>query len=53
MYVRDIVGLVPDHHNKVSLMNFLVSQVSESYTIIILSSIKCAITLGLKMISIP
>ena len=54
MYVRDIVGLVPDHHNKVSLTNFLVSQVYESYTIVILSSIKCAITLGLKKtISIP
>ena len=33
---------------KVSLMNFLLSQVYESYTIVILSSIKCAITLGLK-----
>ena len=53
MYVRDIVGLVLDHHSKVSLTNFLVSQVYESYTIVILLSIKCVITLGLKKKQYP
>ena len=50
----NVMGLIPDHHNKADIvikwvMNFLISSVYKSYIYVMRSSVRCAIVLCLKI----
>lgn len=53
MHLEDIMGSVPDYHNKASLMNFFVSNVYKSYVYTILWSSKCPVALMSKEMYMP